>query len=738
MKSVSVSTPMKAGAIVLLTLLLFTAVLSGLGTAYLAVEGAYDGSGTAFEDSVLCDTLASQLRRQALYLCDWSTVTPTMTPAVTPVPEQTDSAAPDPQPTTPTSQPAVTPAPDPQPTAPVSQPAVTPAPDPQPAAPTLEQAGLTLEQAPHAGGTYVHFSIWPEGELPSDAIVSFVITDAERASLDALFDPARTNYRLCLFDVRTGEQLYGPDRTEGLMPLQNGAGLAQYDDATGRYLGGIRVADYLDPSLSASDSFAFFRPVYERMHAWRYALPVICLVSLLLSALVYAYLLCAAGRHPGEEAVRPGVFDRIPTDVFYALILALGVCAGLLFAAGFELTSVLNGQFMSMLVLAFLFGIIASVVLLLLFILLSMSTAVRVKTHTFLSSALTVRLIRRIFRGVRSLFGMIAALLKNLPVLWKLLLGAAGYGLLTVLMTASRDGFFVFLWLVASIAAILLLCRSAVGLDRLRRGTKAIAGGDLAYAIDTKYLPHDEREMAADLSNISAGIGRAVEERMKSERMKTDLITNVSHDLKTPLTSIVNYVDLLKKEELHNETAAGYVAVLDRQAQKLKKLTEDIVEASKASSGVLNVNLAPTDAAELLRQCAAEYAERFAAADLTPMLRIPADPVMASADGRLLWRVFDNLLGNVVKYAMPGTRVYLDAAADSTGVTLSVRNISKEPLEKSGDELMERFVRGDASRHAEGSGLGLAIAASLTALQGGTLTILPDGDLFRADVRLNR
>ena len=305
-------------------------------------------------------------------------------------------------------------------------------------------------------------------------------------------------------------------------------------------------------------------------------------------------------------------------------------------------------------------------------------------------------------------------------------------------MTTSRDGFFVLLWLAASIAAILLLCRSAVGLDRLKRGAKAIAGGDLSCVIDTKYLPHDEKEMAADLSNISAGIGRAVEERMKSERMKTDLITNVSHDLKTPLTSIVNYVDLLKKEDLHNETADGYVAVLDRQAQKLKKLTEDIVEASKASSGVLNVNLAPTDAAELLRQCAAEYAERFAAAGLTPVLRIPDAPVTASADGRLLWRVFDNLLGNVVKYAMPGTRVYLDAEADDTGVTLSVRNISKEPLEKSGDELMERFVRGDASRHAEGSGLGLAIAGSLTALQGGTLTIVPDGDLFRADIRLNR
>ncbi len=751
MKSVSVSAPMKAGAVVLLTLLLFTAVLSGFGTAYLAYEGAYDGFGVAFEETELCHDLAAQLRYRALFLRDWDTVVPSPAPQSSPTPgvgqasdPRTGAAA--------DAEAAVTPeqagdadpkaAPTPGQTDDAeAAPAVTPEPDPE-AYPftgsmTDRRIASDTEQAPLSDGTYTNYSSSPMPDPATPATVSFVMTGDQRLALDDLLNPAVTNYRLCLYDVLTGEQIYGPTDTDGLVPLQMGA-LSQYDQATNRYLGGLRVAEYLDPQLGASDQFSFLKPVYDRTVAWRYALPVIALISLLLSALVYAYLLYAAGRHTGEDAVRLSFFDRIPTDVFYVLTLGLATCAVLLFGLGFNLIDVVNGRFISMFVLTLMLGVIAAVVILLLFTLLSMSTAVRVKAHTFLSSALTVRFVRWIWRGVRSFFSMIGAMLHNLPILWKLLLSAAGYGLLTVLMTTSRDGFFVLLWLAASIAAILLLCRSAVGLDRLKRGAKAIAGGDLSCVIDTKYLPHDEKEMAADLSNISAGIGRAVEERMKSERMKTDLITNVSHDLKTPLTSIVNYVDLLKKEDLHNETADGYVAVLDRQAQKLKKLTEDIVEASKASSGVLNVNLAPTDAAELLRQCAAEYAERFAAAGLTPVLRIPDAPVTASADGRLLWRVFDNLLGNVVKYAMPGTRVYLDAEADDTGVTLSVRNISKEPLEKSGDELMERFVRGDASRHAEGSGLGLAIAGSLTALQGGTLTIVPDGDLFRADIRLNR
>ena len=707
MKSVSVSIPMKVGAIVLLTLLLFAAVLSGFGTACLVYEGAYDGFGASFVDSKLSQTLASQLRNRALSLCNWGLGGPSYAALPSPTPTLEQSPAPD--------------------QASTSDQASTPdqAPEPDAAQPALSDGTFTIYSAP----------------APSEAVsatVSFTITADQQQALDYLLDPASTNYRICFSDARTGEQLYGPADASGLIPLQLDGALSHYDAATDRYLGGLRVAEYLDPKLGASDQFSFFKPLYERMYAWRYALPVICLISLLLSALAYAYLLYAAGRRPGEDAVRPSVFDRIPTDVFYVLTLGLAACTALLFGLGFNLTDASDGRFISSLVPLLMLGVISAIFILLLFILLSMSTATRVKMRTFLSSALTVRFVRWVWRGVRSFSRMIGTLLQNLAVLWRLLLGAVGYSVLTVCMAASRTGFFVFLWLAASIAAILLLCRFAVGLDRLQRGAKAIAGGELSWAIDARYLPRDEREMAADLSNISAGIGRAVEERMKSERMKTDLITNVSHDLKTPLTSIVSYIDLLKKEDLHNETADGYVAVLDRQAQRLKKLTEDIVEASKASSGVLNVNLAPTDAAELLRQCAAEYAERFAAAGLTPVLRIPDAPVTASADGRLLWRVFDNLLGNVVKYAMPGTRVYLDAAADDAGVTLSVRNISKEPLERSGDELMERFVRGDASRHADGSGLGLAIAGSLTALQGGALTIVPDGDLFRADIRLNR
>ena len=255
-------------------------------------------------------------------------------------------------------------------------------------------------------------------------------------------------------------------------------------------------------------------------------------------------------------------------------------------------------------------------------------------------------------------------------------------------------------------------------MKRLAEGGERLAEGDMEHPVDTTHMYRDLKEHGEHLNSIQTGMAKAVAESVKSERFKTELITNVSHDLKTPLTSIVNYVELLKKEELHNETAAGYVAVLDRQAQRLKKLTEDVVEASKASSGAINVRLAQLDAAELIRQCAAEYGERFAAAQLTPVLRLPDGPLLVRADGRLLWRVFDNLLGNAVKYAMPGTRVYFDAEAQHNEALLSVRNISREPLEKSGDELMERFVRGDASRRAEGSGLGLSIAQSLTELQG--------------------
>jgi signal transduction histidine kinase len=227
---------------------------------------------------------------------------------------------------------------------------------------------------------------------------------------------------------------------------------------------------------------------------------------------------------------------------------------------------------------------------------------------------------------------------------------------------------------------------------------------------------------------------KAVNERMKSERFKTELITNVSHDLKTPLTSIVSYVDLLKQEDIDSEKAREYIDVLDRQSQRLKKLTTDLVDASKASSGVLTVNLEQVDLGELLRQSAGEYAERFALGRLEPVLTIPETDTVVTADGRLLWRVLDNLLTNVVKYALPGTRVYMDLTAREGQTVVSVKNISREALNIPAEELMERFVRGDASRSSDGSGLGLSIARSLMELMGGELRLTLDGDLFKAEL----
>ena len=228
---------------------------------------------------------------------------------------------------------------------------------------------------------------------------------------------------------------------------------------------------------------------------------------------------------------------------------------------------------------------------------------------------------------------------------------------------------------------------------------------------------------------------RAVEERMRSERFKTELITNVSHDLKTPLTSIVSYVELLKKEDIENPQARSYIEVLDRQSQRLKKLTEDLVEASKASSGAMTVNRERVDLAELLRQCAGEYAERFAAAGVEPVLALPEGDWTVTADGRLLWRVLDNLLQNVTKYAQSGTRCYLELKKTESDTRLEIQNISRQALNIPAEELMERFVRGDASRSTEGSGLGLSIARSLMELMGGGLELLLDGDLFKVTLR---
>ena len=242
------------------------------------------------------------------------------------------------------------------------------------------------------------------------------------------------------------------------------------------------------------------------------------------------------------------------------------------------------------------------------------------------------------------------------------------------------------------------------------------------------------RQMAAAVNDLGDGLRHALQEQMKSERMKADLITNVSHDLKTPLTSIINYVDLLKREELHNEKANEYLEVLDQKSQRLKQLTEDLVEASRASSGNVVLDIRRIDVKELLMQTSGEFVERFEARGLQLVENFPQNPQYVDADGRRLWRIIENLFRNVEKYAMPHTRVYLDLINDGDRVAFSLKNISESPLNISPEELTERFTRGDESRSTEGSGLGLSIAKDLTEIQKGTFEIYLDGDLFKVTV----
>lgn len=344
-----------------------------------------------------------------------------------------------------------------------------------------------------------------------------------------------------------------------------------------------------------------------------------------------------------------------------------------------------------------------------------------------------------IAKGFRLIKKSLDALFGQLPLLWKTLAAFAAYalsnGLFVILFFMSIDSagevLVPVLWLLFNLAVLTGLCLATLQLDKLKKGGQKIAAGDFNWKIDTRGMLWDFKAHGESLNSIGDGMAKAVEEHLKSERLKTELITNVSHDLKTPLTSIVNYVDLLKKENIENQNVLEYIEVLDRQSNRLKKLTEDLVEASKASTGNLTVEPVRTDVVELLNQSFGEYTERFAESQLEAVIRTSLPEVFILADGRLLWRVFDNLLNNICKYSQPHTRVYLDVEADRGKARISLKNISKYPLNLSPEELLERFARGDSARTTEGSGLGLSIAKSLTELQKGSFELSVDGDLFK-------
>lgn len=334
---------------------------------------------------------------------------------------------------------------------------------------------------------------------------------------------------------------------------------------------------------------------------------------------------------------------------------------------------------------------------------------------------------------------------KNIGIAWNLAIVVCVYGIvvyvlgLFTLFTLPYEILSLSLFVLTVITIFAGFCIAiwfGSQLKKIKLGGEAIARGDFDYRINTRELWPMLRAHAYNLNSAAMGMSKAVEDRLKSERFKTELITNVSHDLKTPLTSIVSYVDLLKKENIENDTAKGYIEVIDRQSAKLKKLTEDLVEASKASSGTINVNKELINIGEFINQSVAEFSEKLESAEITPVITQTENEIFVCTDGRLLWRVFDNLIQNIVKYAQPGTRAYFDISENGDDAVLTVKNISREPLNMSADALMERFIRGDASRNSEGNGLGLSIAKSLTELCGGNFILTLDGDLYKVTITI--
>lgn len=480
----------------------------------------------------------------------------------------------------------------------------------------------------------------------------------------------------------------------------------------------VTVNTWVRQELSANDAYRDIAQYSDWLFAAKnWIIVILCTCTVLVLAL-FVFLVYAAGRRAGTDTIEARWIDKIPCDLFTFILLSLLLC----FAA-----AVNEGEFSPYGAATYISFGGAAAADTLWGTLLCMSWAVRFRLGGWWENSVVYSLLRWLKKPLREL----GKLAKSLPLIWQMALILLCAFLLELVVYAAQSGLLWFLLNAFLVAAVLYFF---LDMRKLRDRARALAAGDFNSRVDTSNMYWEFKAHGDDLNRIGDGIALAVEKQLKSERMKTELITNVSHDIKTPLTSIINYVDLLKKEDIQPDEAKEYIAVLDRQSQRLRKLTEDVIEASKASTGNIPVELSQTDMNVLLSQAAGEYEDKLAQNQLELVLNLPEKPLQIMADGRLLWRVFDNLMGNAVKYAMPGTRVYVTTSETDGRAEAVFKNVSKVQLNISADELMERFMRGDTSRNTEGSGLGLSIADSLTALQGGKFAVDIDGDLFKARV----
>lgn len=474
----------------------------------------------------------------------------------------------------------------------------------------------------------------------------------------------------------------------------------------------------IDPAYQADDNLRAYKLQYDELK------PVsrLAFYGLFLGSVLYflslVYLTLAAGHRPmdGQGVTHLNRFDRIKTELG-----ALLVCVPASVFVGFAIRVIrtapladlqqyclVGGVFLFILNLFFLWGYL--------------SLVRRVKGHTIWSDSILCAILR-FFNAV-----IASRRMTTRAMLGYMLFLAAN----CILLCFKIPGFMLACMLDAVVGVLLL--RRAVQQQMVLEGIYRLTEGELEYQIPLDQVQGDLKVFAEAVNHVGEGLSQAVAKSVKDEKLKSDLITNVSHDIKTPLTSIINYVELLKREDIPNTKVRNYIGILEEKSQRLKHLTEDLVEASKISSGNVKLEFTRVNFQELIQQTNGEFYERFADRNLQVVTNMPEEPVVIEADGRRLWRIIENVYNNVAKYAMPGTRVYVDMTVVGHMVRLNIKNISEQPLNIEASQLTERFIRGDVSRSTEGSGLGLSIAKNLTQLQKGSFEIYLDGDLFRVTV----
>lgn len=487
----------------------------------------------------------------------------------------------------------------------------------------------------------------------------------------------------------------------------------------------------VDTKFSVADSMADEAENYETYSKLMFPMLAGAIFGSVLWLIGMVWLTVTAGRRPEDEEIHLNGFDRWYTEIAAGTVIGIWL-AGTIISGTLIANSSLG--YSHVVVTVIVICLICGTYTMAWFLIGYLSLVRRIKAGTLWKNSLIRKVLKWIGKCSGKLADFARAFSRNTAEKIKVLLVGGAFLFLQFLIIGcvfSGAGVFLLALMAVDVAVMIFAIRKADGLDLIMDGLKKISDGELQYKIKTDTLTGKQKVMAEYINNIGSSLDAAVENSLKKERMQTELITNVSHDLKTPLTSIINYVDLMKRENPTDPKIQEYLRILDEKSQRLKVLTEDVVEASKASTGNIKLEMNDIDFVEMVQQVIGEFEEKFQEKNLTMMVHFTDEPSIIYADGQRMWRVLENVFGNVVKYAMEGTRVYAEISNRNKKVTFSLKNISAQPLNISADELTERFIRGDVARNTEGSGLGLSIAKSLTELQGGEFKLYLDGDLFK-------